>query len=57
MLREVRQWVVEIEQLAKIGQTKPHVAYATLTHDLLGLWTFILRVSAVSPDYVLQPLE
>ena len=57
MNEKVIQWVLEIEQLAKIGQTQPHAAFAAFTHGLLGRWSYAMRVAAVSADEVLQPLE
>ena len=58
MLQEkVTHWVSEIEQLSKIGRTQPHAAYAAFTHGLLGRWTYAMRVSAVSTDEILKPLE
>ena len=54
---KVTHWVSEIEQLSKIGRTQPHAAYAAFTHGLQGRWTYAMRVSAVSTDEILKPLE
>ena len=53
---KVKEWVNQVNHLAKIAISQPHAAYTAFTHGLLGSWTYLLRtVPDVGP--LLQPLE
>ena len=40
---KVKQWVSELEQLAKIACSQPHAAYAAFTHGMTSKWTYFTR--------------
>ena len=54
--RKVTDWIDEISQLSEIAQTRPHSAYCTFTHGLIGRWTYVMRtIPDIAP--LLAPLE
>ena len=54
---KIKEWVSEIECLARHGKSQPHAAFAALTHGLIGRWVYAMRVSSVVSDDIFQPLE
>ena len=54
---KVEEWIQEIRTLASFAKTQPHAAHAAFTHGLIGSWTYALRVSTLSSDELLRPLE
>ncbi len=57
MVGKIKEWSEEVNRLAEIAKTQPHAAFAALTHGLIGRWTYGIRVSALSSDEALTPLE
>ena len=54
---KVAGWTKEIERLTSFAHMHPHAAFASLTHGLIGRWTYTLRVSRLSSTEILQPME
>ena len=54
---KVETWVKEIKTLALFARTQPHAVHAATTHGLVSRWTYALRVSTLSSDEPLRPLE
>ena len=56
-LREkVKEWVNQVEALARIAATQPHAAYSAFTLGLRHRWTYLQRTMAPLAN-LLQPLE
>jgi hypothetical protein len=56
-LREkVKEWVNQVEALARIAATQPHAAYSAFTLGLRHRWTYLQRTMAPLAE-LLQPLE
>ena len=47
---KVQDWQQELMRLSEIATTKPHAAYAALTHGLRGRWTYLLRTLKFSAE-------
>ena len=54
---KVEEWKEEIKTLASFAKAQSHAGHAALTHGLIGHWIYALRVSTLSSDELLQPLE
>ena len=54
--QKVKQWVGEIEKLAKIADSQPHAAYGAITHGLSSKWSYLSRTTP-DIDHLLVPIE
>ena len=43
MKAKVKNWSLELEQLASIANTQPHAAFSALTHGLASRWVYVAR--------------
>ena len=53
---KVKNWSLELEQLASIANTQPHAAFSVLTHGLASRWVYVAR-TIPNIGHLLQPLE
>ena len=53
---KVKNWSLELEQLASIANTQPHAAFSALTHGLASRWVYVAR-TIPNIGHLLQPLE
>ena len=53
---KVKNWSLELEQLASIANTQPHTAFSALTHGLASRWVYVAR-TIPNIGHLLQPLE
>ncbi|KAL5467622.1 hypothetical protein EMCRGX_G031881 [Ephydatia muelleri] len=53
---KVKNWSLELEQLASIANTQPHATFSALTHGLASRWVYVAR-TIPNIGHLLQPLE
>ncbi|KAL5505646.1 hypothetical protein EMCRGX_G007111 [Ephydatia muelleri] len=53
---KVKNWSLELEQLASIANTQPHAAFSALTHGLASRWVYVAR-TIPNIGHLLQPLD
>ena len=53
---KVKNWSLELEQLASIANAQPHAAFSALTHGLASRWVYAARTVS-NIGHLLQPLE
>ena len=54
--RKVEEWCEELMSLAKIAESQPHAAFATLNHGMTSKWTYVCRTIPKIDD-LLRPLD
>ena len=54
--KKVQKWVEEVNKLAEVALTEPHVAYAAYTHGLQHKFTYLMRTIPDIRD-LLKPLD
>ena len=57
MQEKIKEWIKEVERLAKFAKSHPHAAFAALIHGLVGKWTYAMRTASGLLDDIFQPLE
>ena len=54
--QKVATWTAEVSTLASIAATRPHTAYCSFTHGMVGCWMHVMRtIPDIGPLF--QPLK
>ena len=47
---KVATWTAEVTSLASVASTRPHAAYSTFTHGMVGHWMYVMRtIPGINP--------